>query len=239
MKSTNIVKNDLFDYKDRYIYQLKTGFKFSLDSILLAEFTNVSKAKNILDMCTGNAPIPLILSKKTSEKITCFEIQKDIFELAEESVRLNGLDKQIKVINDDIKNINKYFKSESFDIITCNPPYFKVSEDSYINENNYLKIARHEIAITLEEIFQIAFKYLKNSGSLYLIHRVNRLDDIISFGRINKIPVKEIQLIKTKEKEEPNTVIVKCVKNGKDGIKVKDTICIENLKTYQNLFESR
>ncbi len=239
MKSTDIVKNDLFDYQNRFIYQLNSGFKFSLDSILLAEFANVDKAKSILDMCTGNAPVPLILSKKTKEKITCFEIQKDIFELADRSIKLNNLDEQIEVINDDIKNINKYFKAESFDVITCNPPYFKVSEDSYINDSNYLKIARHEIAITLEDVFEIAFKYLSNNGCLYLIHRANRLDDIIYLGRLNKMSVKEVQLIKTKEKEDPNTVIVKCVKNGKSGIKVKDTICIENLKTYQNLFEKR
>lgn len=124
------VKNDLFDYKNRYIMQMKDGFKFSLDSLLLAEFVKVKKDdKKILDMCTGNAPVPLVLSLKTNAEIVGFEIQKEISELALESVAINGLEKNIRIINDDIKNIDNYFESNTFDIITCNPPYFKTKED--------------------------------------------------------------------------------------------------------------
>ena len=66
-----LVKNDLFDYKNRYIMQFENAFKFSLDSLLLAEFVSVKKTdKNVLDMCTGNAPVPLILSLKTNSFIT-------------------------------------------------------------------------------------------------------------------------------------------------------------------------
>ena len=102
------VKNDLFDYQNRYIMQIKDGFKFSLDSLLLAEFVNIRKSdKIILDMCTGNAPVPLILSLKTDALIVGFEIQKDISDLAQESVILNGLKDNIRIINDDIKNIIK------------------------------------------------------------------------------------------------------------------------------------
>ena len=158
------VKNDLFDYPNRYIMQIKDGFKFSLDSLLLAEFVNIRKSdKIILDMCTGNAPVPLILSLKTDALIVGFEIQKDISDLAQESVILNGLKDNIRIINDDIKNINKYYKTGTFDIITCNPPYFKTSEDGYKNKNDYLTLARHEITIDLESLFSIA-------KSLSLIH---------------------------------------------------------------------
>lgn len=233
------VKNDLFDYKNRYIMQMREGFKFSLDSLLLAEFVKVKKDdKKILDMCTGNAPVPLVLSLKSDAEIIGFEIQKEISELALESVKINGLEKNIKIINDDIKNIDNYFDSNTFDIITCNPPYFKTKEDGYRNKNDFLTLARHEIAIDLETIFKIAFKYLKDNKVFYLVHRVERLDDIIVLARENKMNVKELQFISTKKEKAVNTILVKCVKNGKPGIKLRKEICVDNLDTYQHLFES-
>ena len=129
-----IVLNDLFDYKNRFIYQLEDGFKFSLDSILLAEYVKLKDNLKILDMCSGNCAIPLILSTKTKSKIVAFEIQNIIAKLASDSVLYNKLEDQIKVINDDISNIGNYFEKEEYDIITCNPPYFK-NNGNIFNKN--------------------------------------------------------------------------------------------------------
>lgn len=232
------VKNDLFDYPNRYIMQIKDGFKFSLDSLLLAEFISLRQSdKLILDMCTGNAPVPLVLSLKTEAKIIGFELQKDIAELAWESISINGLDKQIKVINDDVKNIDEFFKPNSFDVITCNPPYFKVNDDKNKNKNDYLTLARHEIAIDLETIFKLVNRFLKDNGNFYMVHRSERLDEIIIFANKYRLNVKEIQFISTKMNNNPNTILVKCVKNSKLGVKIKKEICVDNLSTYQHLFE--
>ena len=176
----SIVKNDLFDYKNRYIYQSKDGFRFSLDSILLGEFATLKTSdKIILDMCTGNGVVPLIISLKTNSHIVGFEIQKDIALLAQKSVELNDLQEQISIINDDVNLINNYFSREYFDVITCNPPYFKYTETNYVNHNDYLLLARHEIAINLEQVMNIASQYLKNKGIFYLVQRSSRLDEII------------------------------------------------------------
>ena len=84
------VKNDLFDYQNRYIIQYRENFKFSLDSVLLSEFVSIKpKDNNILDFCTGNVPIPLILSLKTSKHIVGFEIQKKMYDLGIESIKIN------------------------------------------------------------------------------------------------------------------------------------------------------
>ena len=233
------VKNDLFDYKNRYIMQFENAFKFSLDSLLLAEFVSVKKTdKNILDMCTGNAPVPLILSLKTNSFITGFEIQKDIAYLASESVKINNIE-NIKIINDDIKNIDKYFNKNYFDIITCNPPYFNTLDNGYKNKNDYLTIARHEVMINLEDIFKIAYNYLKNNGVFYLVHRSNRLDDIMFYAKHYRLNVKMLQFISTKSDGELNTILVKCVKNSKSGVRVLKPICVDNLDTYQHLFEGK
>ncbi len=232
------VKNDLFDYPNRYIMQIKDGFKFSLDSLLLAEFISLRQSdKLILDMCTGNAPVPLVLSLKTDAKIIGFELQKDIAELALESISINGLDKQIKVINDDVKNIDEFFKPNSFDVITCNPPYFKVNDDKSKNKNDYLTLARHEIAIDLETIFKLVNRFLKDNGNFYMVHRSERLDEIIIFANKYRLNVKEIQFISTKTNNNPNTILVKCVKNSKLGVKIKKEICVDNISTYQHIFE--
>ena len=231
-----IVKNDLFDYKNRYIWQIQDGFKFSLDSILLAEYTKVANNLYILDMCTGNAPVPLIISTRTNSNIVGFEIQKDIADLAQKSVLENKLEEQITIINDDIKNIGNYYTEESFDIITCNPPYFK-ENSSLVNKNDYKSLARHEIAINLDSIFSLGFKYLKNNGILYMVHRPERLDEIIILASKYKLNVKEIALIVTNKSMVPTLILVKCVKNSKNGLKFRKIYDVSKCTTYQHIFD--
>ena len=232
-----IVKNDLFDYQNRYIYQDSDFFKFSVDSILLSEFANKYPLNGkILDICTGNAVIPLILSKYTSNTIYCFEIQESVAKLAELSIKENKLSNQIKLINDDIKNIGKYYQKNHFNIITCNPPYFEYN-GNMVNNSIEKMIARHEVTLNLEQIFEIASNYLENNGIMYIINRSERLDELINLGFKYKIGVKEIQLIKTKENGKPTLVIVKCIKNSKKHVKINDIKCIQNFCSYQNIFK--
>ena len=185
--------NDLLNY-DLKIYQYKDAFKFSIDSVLLAEFVNINyRDENILDFCSGNAPIPLILSTKFTKNIYGVEIQKEIYELALKSVKCNDI-KNITLINKDIKNITDFFDFK-FDIITCNPPYFKCNADSMINKNNMKAVARHEILITLEDIINISSKMLNFSGSLYLVHRCERLNEIFDLLKKYKFGLRRIQFV--------------------------------------------
>ena len=172
------VLNDLLKYQNLKIYQDPECFVFSLDSILLPNFVTIRKnTKRILDICTGTAPIPLILSRKTKALITGVEIQKNIADLAEESVKINGLDDQIKIINADIKT---YQTEEKFDLITCNPPYFKVTSLKNLNENQAKSIARHEITIDLETINKISSKLLNEQGICGLVHRASRVKERVN-----------------------------------------------------------
>lgn len=233
-----VVKNDLFDYTNRYILQDSDCFKFSLDSILLAEYVTIKNSdKLIVDMCAGNMAIPLILSKYANTNIIGFEIQKSIYELGKKSIDINNLNKQIKIINDDIKNIQEYYSSDSIDILICNPPFFKINENSYLNANESLKIARHEVKLNLDNIFSIASKFLKNKGCLYIIQRAERLDEMLSLGYKYHTYIKEIQPILTKKDSDPYMVIIKAVKGSNPGTKLKHDICVENLTTYQHIFK--
>lgn len=221
--------NDLVYFKNIKIVQDKDYFNFSLDSVLLPNFVDITKkTKMILDMCTGNAPIPLILSTKTDAKIYAVELQREVYNLAKETIKINKLDNQIVLINNNIKNLKKIFNTETFDIITCNPPYFKNKEDSIINENIVKSIARHEIEMELEDVMLISKALLKNEGSLVLVHRTDRLIEIIELMRKHNIEPKRMRLIYPKINTESNLVLIDGRKNGKKGLKILPPLYIHN-----------
>ena len=130
-----------------------------------------------------------------------------------------------------------HFNTDFFDVITCNPPFFKVNDKKVINENEKKAIARHEIAFKLEDIFKLAKNYLKDQGLLYIVHRTERIDELFMYALKYNINIKTLQLITTKDKEKPSIVLVKCVKNSKMGLVVKPQLCIEGLNSDQNLFK--
>ena len=204
-----------------YIIQNTDMFNFSLESVLLPNFVTINKnVQNILDIGCGNGPIPLILSTKTDAHITGVEIQKDVFALAVESVKINNLENRIDIINADINELYKNLETESFDIITCNPPFFKVSKDSNLNESEYKTIARHEVKLNLEDIMKISRKLLKNNGVLGIVHRPERLVDIIELMRKNNIEPKKKRLVYPNKDKEAYLLLIEGTKNGNPGLKI-------------------
>ena len=224
-----IVLNDLLDYKGYKIYQDTDMFCFSLDSILLANFVTINKNINsIMDIGCGNAPIPLVLTTKTNAKIIGIEIQKDVYNLSIDSVRYNKLDNQIRIINADINNLYKEYESDSFDVITCNPPYFKVNNKTKQNISEYKKIARHEITLKLDDICKISKKLLKNNGVLAIVHRPDRMIEIFESMKKNNIEPKKIQFIYPKKGENCNLILIEGTKNGNEGIKILEPLIVHN-----------
>lgn len=224
------VLNDLLGYKNLKIYQDTQMFSFSLDSVLLANFVRINKnVKNILDIGTGNAPIPLILSTKTDVNITAVEIQRDVYDLAYKSICHNKLENRINLINGDINEYASKCQTEMFDIITCNPPFFKVTENVKLNDSEYKKIARHEIKLNIEQIVKISKKLLKNNGSLNIVHRPERLIEIITIMKNNNIEPKRIKLVYPKVGECANILLIEGVKSGKSGLKIEPPIVAHNL----------
>lgn len=223
------VINDLIGYQDLKVVQNPDWFSFSLDSVLLPRFVTINKnIKNILDIGTGNAPIPLILSTRTHADIFGIEIQKDIYHLAKETIEMNHLDSQIKIINDDVKNIDQYFEYGFFDVIVSNPPYFKIHEHTKKNDDIHKTIARHEITLNVEDIVRIASLYLKNGGTLAIVHRSDRLIECIELFKKYKIEPKKVQLIYPKEGMDANIVLLEGRKGGNPGLKILPPIIAHN-----------
>lgn len=219
------VINYLLGYKNLKIYQDTEMFNFSLDSVLLPNFVTLNKnISKILDIGCGNAVIPIILSTKTSARITGVEIQKEVADLALKSVEYNNLSDQIQIVNDDIKEYYNSVETEIFDVITCNPPYFKVTETSNFNLNDYKTIARHEVKLNIDEIMKISKKLLKNNGNIAIVHRPERLIEIIEAMKKNGIEPKKIQYVYPKINKEANILLIEGVKNGKPGVKILEPL---------------
>ena len=221
--------NDLVGYKNLKIFQNNDWFKFSLESVLLPCFVIINKDTNkILDLCTGNAPIPLVLSTKTKAKIYGVEIQEDVYELGKKSVEINNLSNQIELINDDVKNISNKFESDTFDIITCNPPYFKDIDTSKKNDDIHKIIARHEVSLTMEDIAKVVRKLLKNDGKFYMVHRTERFLELTNLLMSYNIMPKRVRFIYPKENSESNLFMLEAVKNGKYGLKLESPLYVHN-----------
>ena len=221
--------NDLVGYKNLKIVQNNDWFKFSLESVLLPCFVIINKnTNNVLDLCTGNAPIPLVLSTKTKAKIYGVEIQKDVYELAKKSVDINNLSNQIEIINDDVKNLSNKFESDTFDIITCNPPYFKDVDTSKKNDDIHKIIARHEVNLTMDDISKVVRKLLKNDGKFYLVHRTERFLELTNLLMSYNIMPKRVRFIYPKEDSESNLFMLEAVKNGKVGLKLESPLYVHN-----------
>lgn len=215
------VLNDLLGYHDLKIFQNTDWFSFSLDSVLLPNFVTINKnVRNILDLGCGNAPIPLILSTKTDAHIVGVEIQKDSYDMAVKSVKYNNLENQIELLNVDMKNLKSIYQGDSFDVITCNPPYFKYLKTSNLNDDEHKVIARHEKMITLEEVLSISKYLLKNNGVLAIVHRTERLVEIFNLFQKYGLEVKKVRLIYPKKNSESNMVLVEGRKNGNPGLKI-------------------
>ena len=215
------VKNRLLNFSDMIIYQDQDYFLFSLDSVLLANFVTIKLTdKKIIDLCSGNAPIPMLMSFRTKARIFGVELQEYVYNMGIDSIKENKMDNQIFLINDNVSNLDKMFKQGEFDVVTCNPPYFKYQSDSLINEFTGKAVARHEVNIKLEDIINVGSYLLKNGGTFAMVHRPERLIEIINLMQIYNIEPKKIRLVYPKNNSDANILLIEGVKNGKSGLKV-------------------
>ena len=214
--------------KNLKIIQRSDYFNFSIDSLLISEFVNIQKnTKKILDLGTGNAAIPLFLSKKTSARIYGIEIQEISYNLALKNININNLNDQIYIIYDNMKNYLKYFNKGFFDIIISNPPFFKINENvNFLNNLKQLSIARHEVEIDLDELIKISSELVKDRGYFYLDHRADRLSEILNILQKYKFEAKKIKFCYTTKYKNAKILLIEAIKNGKSGLTILPPLII-------------
>ncbi|MCV3762713.1 tRNA1(Val) (adenine(37)-N6)-methyltransferase [Companilactobacillus farciminis] len=197
------------------INQDKTLYSFNLDTILLYNFANPAKKGKVVDLCAGNGAIGLSLSSKTSAQIYLVEIQKELANLAQQSIVDNNLSGQVTLINDDLKNVQKYIAHDTVDTVVCNPPYFKVTDQTVVKDNSVLAIARHELKANLKDILTAIKILLKENSHAYLVYRPERLSDLLVTMTEERLQAKRIRFVRTTAQKEANLVLVDAIKTVK------------------------
>lgn len=213
----------------KQIIQSSSVFSFSLDALLLAHFANIPKTRGrILDLCAGNGVVPLLLTSRTKADIIGVEIQERLVSMAQRSIKYNDLAQQIKMIHGDLKDMSSELGHSNFDLVTCNPPYFKTPQKKEQNKNEHYTIARHEICCTLEDVIKACKLHVKPGGKVSLVHRPERLVDILVLLRSYKIEPKRLQLVYPKKGKEANILLVEGIRDGKVGLKILPPLYIYN-----------
>lgn len=192
-------------------------FCFGVDAVLLAHFAaqGIKKDAEVLDLCTGNGIIPLLLTAKSSaRKIWGLEIQNPVWEMACRSVKLNHLGKKVSLQCGDLKNAAALYGKSRFDYITCNPPY-KENGGGLPCKDEIVTLARHEILCTLEDVFSVSEQLLKPGGKLAIVHRPERLADMITYMRKYHIEPKRLRFVHPAPKKTANMILIEGARQGK------------------------
>ena len=218
---------DDLEFKNLKVIQNKNGFCFGMDAVLLSDFAkNIKRNATVLDLGTGTGIIPILLCGKTElKKVIGVEIQEEVAKMAKKSILLNSLEGRFEILNCNIKELNKIYKKQTFDVIVTNPPY-KKQDSGIVNENEKKVISRHEITANLEDFIKIAKDLLKDKGELYMVHRPERLVDILELMRKYRIEPKVLKMVCPNKNKEPNLVLIKGVKNAKPFLKIEKNLYV-------------
>ncbi|OEH91699.1 tRNA1(Val) (adenine(37)-N6)-methyltransferase [Bacillus solimangrovi] len=229
-----LIGDERLDYllaENLRIIQSPSVFAFSMDAVLLANFVYVPIQKgNLIDLCSGNGIIPLLLSRRTKGKITGVELQERLYDMAIRSLEYNKLTEQISMIHGDLKDMPEKLGYGKFDVLTCNPPYFTTPNEELFNKNPHYAIARHEIRCTLEDVISVSSQLIRAGGKVAFVHRPGRLLDIVTLMRKYKLEPKRMRLVYPKVGKEANTLLIEGIKLGKPDLKVLPPlyICEQN-----------
>jgi tRNA1(Val) A37 N6-methylase TrmN6 len=231
-----LVEDERLDYllaENLRIIQSPSVFSFSLDAVLLARFAYVPIQKgSILDLCTGNGIIPLLLSTRTKGTITGVEIQERLANMAQRSFAYNNLEDRLKVLHQDIKEVPAMLGHGKFDVVTCNPPYFLIPEkEEKINANIHYAIARHEIHCTLEDVVRVSSQMVKQGGKAAFVHRPGRFLDIVTLMRKYRLEPKRIQLVHSRVDKPANTLLIEGIKDGNPDMKILPPLIVYDEKS--------
>ncbi len=220
-----LVNEDITTLNNGYkLIQKKDGFRFSVDAVILSDFFSPTRKGKILDIGCGNGIIPILLySKGKGEDITGVEIQEENCELALKNVKLNNLEKYIKIENSDVK---EYPKGNTFDYLISNPPYMEVDGKKQ-NILSCKSIARHELTLNLYDLIRNAKRLLKPMGSITLVHRSYRFTDISRILEDCGFSLKRVRFVYYSKDRNSNLVLVEAFKGKKCKLEIEPPLFLE------------
>ncbi len=208
------------------IIQNTEKFCFGMDAVLLSGYAYAKRGDKILDLCSGNGIIPILLAAKTqAERIVGIEIQKDIADLAKRSVAANDIGDRVQIICGDIREAEDVLQPGKFDVVTCNPPYM-IENHGIKNPDSPKAIARHEILCKFDDVARITAKMLKPGGRMFLIHRPFRLTEIFETLTKYKLEPKRMKMVHPYIDREPNMVLIEAGLGGRRRLTVERPLIV-------------
>lgn len=217
---------DDLQYRGLKLIQNTEAFCFGIDAVLLANFADVKKGDKVIDLGTGTGIIAVLLAGKTqASKITGLEIQPEMAEMALRSVKLNSQEHKIDIVTGDIKDAPGRFGLSSFDVVVSNPPYIPKGA-GLVNPMDKKALARHEILCSLQDVIESASKLLVTGGQFAMVHRPERLVDILCLMRSCKIEPKYIRFVHPSPYKKANIVLVKGTKGGRPELKMLEPLYV-------------
>lgn len=220
-------KNETLDNLENgySILQRRDGFRFGIDAVLLSDFAKCG-AKRLMDLCTGTGIVAILLAAKTDiPRIDAVELQPEIAEMAKRSVAYNKLDGRVNIRCADLNDAPAIYGKSIFDAVTVNPPYMK-SGAGLTNDDDMKLISRHEVRCTLDDVVRVSADLLKTRGRLFMVHRPQRLADVIYSMRSYRIEPKRMRLVAPTVGKEANLVLVEGVKNGGSELRLMPTLYV-------------
>ena len=199
------------------LIQNPNWFCFGVDAVLLADYASktIKKGNHVLDLCTGNGIVPLLLSQKSSaKKLVGIEIQTPVAEMAKRSVLLNQLEDKVHIETGDLRDAEMVFGRSSFQYITCNPPY-KEAGGGLLTNADTTTLARHEILCTLEDVVRVSSNILAPQGKLCMIHRPERLVELICLMRKYKLEPKRLRFVHPYPQKTATMILIEASRGGK------------------------
>ncbi|QYR21688.1 tRNA1(Val) (adenine(37)-N6)-methyltransferase [Paenibacillus sp. sptzw28] len=216
-----------------HIIQSREVFSFSMDAVLLARFAGIPPRGKVLDLCTGNGVVPLLLSTRTKATITGVEIQPKLADMARRSVEWNRLGDQIVIHEGDLRTFYEHSGYGVYDAITVNPPYMPAGRGDH-SENEYVAMARHELNGSLDDIVAACAKLVRTGGRVSMVHRPSRFIEIIETLRRWKLEPKRIRFVHPHREAEANMVLIEAVRDGKPDIKLLPPLIVYNEDKHYN-----
>lgn len=202
------------------IFQHKEGYRFSIDAVLLAGFTKVKPADRIVDLGTGCGVIPLVIAHRgMGAKLTGLEIQSELVDLARTNIDVNGFMDRIQIIEADFRRVHEHLPGQSFDLVTCNPPYRRL-DTGRINPNRQKALARHELTASVEDAFGAAKYLLTVGGRFALIYPATRLASLFIMASKYGFGAKDLTIIYSNSSSPARLVFLECRKGGGEELKI-------------------
>lgn len=204
--------------------------RFNTDTVLIAAFSAPKAGETCADFGTGCGTIPLIwCARAKPKKIIAVEIQENACSMVRRSAEYNGLNDVIEVVHEDIKNLksNGAAVPHHMDLIACNPPY-KAEGTGLKNSNETLRVARHEVACSFEDIAAAAASLLRWGGRFCCCLRPERLCEAMVTLRAAGLEPKRLRFVQQRKDKAPSLFLLQANRGGRPGMAVEPVLFIEN-----------